>query len=255
MSGLTRNAGFFQIGLDDEAMLKKNAFKVMEDQLRKAHKRGIRPIIILDEIQILKEIYMNGERMLLDELFNFFVGLTKETHLAHVVLASSDSFFISEIHDSASLMKTSGFLFVDQLKEREIKIWLKKEHFSLDEIQFVWEHIGGNPWEIEQFIVDKKQGISVDKSFEKILAFVVGKLDHYLIHNLKEEHERQFFDHVSNKIIKEGRCSTEEVYGKSGEKLIKDLVDKDLWFYNGMKREIIANSESVRQAMEIILNT
>ena len=255
LGGLTLNTGFFQVGLDDEAMLKKNAFKVMEDQLRKANKKGIRPIIIIDEIQSLKEIYMNGERMLLDEVFNFFVGITKETHLAHVVLASSDSFFISEIYDSARLMKTATFLFVNHLKEPDIKYWLEKENFLPEEIQFIWEHSSGSPWETEQYIIGKKQGITVEKSFQKILQFVVGKFDHYLVYKMNDEHEEQLFYHISKKIVKDGRCSTIETYGKSAEKLIGDMVGKDLWFYDGMKREITANSESVRRAMEVILNT
>jgi hypothetical protein len=33
------------------------------------------------------------------------------------------------------------------------------------------------------------------------------------------------------------------------------MVDKDLWFYNGMKREITANSESVGLAMKDVLDS
>ena len=114
------NAGFFKVSVEDDALLKKNPFRVMEAQLEKAVENGIRPVIILDEIQTLKDIYMNGERMLLDELFNFFVSITKETHLAHVILDSSDSFFISELHQNAAQHVLGCFLKKDVQKTLEI---------------------------------------------------------------------------------------------------------------------------------------
>ena len=46
---------------------------MMEEQIRKAKEKGIQPIIIIDEVQMLKNIYLNGERKLLDEVFNLFV--------------------------------------------------------------------------------------------------------------------------------------------------------------------------------------
>ncbi len=94
IEGISINIGFFAIKASDDPLLKKNAFKVMEDKLIAAKKRGITPIIVMDEIQSLKNIYLNQERYLIDELLNLFVRVTKVTHTAHVVLATSDSYFI-----------------------------------------------------------------------------------------------------------------------------------------------------------------
>ncbi|KPA15139.1 ATP-binding protein, partial [Candidatus Magnetomorum sp. HK-1] len=58
-------------------------FAVMEKELLKISKKGKRPIIIIDELQALEDIYLNGQRELLKELFNFFVAITKESHLCH----------------------------------------------------------------------------------------------------------------------------------------------------------------------------
>ena len=254
LGGLTLNAGFFQVGLDDEAMLKKNAFKVMEDQLQKANNKGIRPIIIIDEIQILKDIYMNGERMLLDEVFNFFVGITKETHLAHVVLASSDSFFISDIQKNAKLFKTSEFLLVNQLPFLDVKQWLKKDNFTEEEIEFVWAHGKGNPWEIERYIKGKKMGESVTETFSQIIAFALAKFDGYLLENLQEKEQRELYYGISQRIISQGYFPTKELYASSAYSLIRDMVDYDLWFYDGQTQKVTANSESVRLAMKAILN-
>ena len=137
LSGLTINAGFFHVKLDEKPMLKKNAFKIMADKLESAKKRGIKPIIIIDEIHLLKHIYINGERHLIDELFNLFIALTKVKHLAHIILATSDSYFIEEIYNSAKLAKTSRFFLLDHFDKQEVLAWLKKEAFSDDEIEKV----------------------------------------------------------------------------------------------------------------------
>ncbi len=89
IEGISINLGFFALKASDEPLLRKIAFKVMEDKLKAAQQRGITPIIIFDEIQSLKNIYVNTERYLIDELLNLFVRLTKVTHTAHVVLATS----------------------------------------------------------------------------------------------------------------------------------------------------------------------
>jgi len=98
LGGLSMNVGFFGLNIDEETALQEDPFQVMESKLAKAKKKGIQPVIILDEIQMLKNIYINSERFLLDELFNLFVRLTKVVHLAHIVLLTSDSYFIEEIY-------------------------------------------------------------------------------------------------------------------------------------------------------------
>lgn len=39
ISGISVNAGFFSVGVNDDVMLKKNAFKVMEDQIFQAKEK------------------------------------------------------------------------------------------------------------------------------------------------------------------------------------------------------------------------
>ena len=53
-----------------------DALAVMAIELEKIVAGGRRPVIIIDELQALEGIYMNGQRELLQELFNFFVAIT-----------------------------------------------------------------------------------------------------------------------------------------------------------------------------------
>ena len=132
-------------------------FVIMETELRKLVSKGIKPIIIIDELQALTDIYMNGQRELLKELFNFFVAMTKEAHLCHVIISSSDGYFIERIYSDSRLLKTSQFFEVDYLSKEDIVYWLthlkeesKIENLTLSErqIERIWYYIGGSMWEI-----------------------------------------------------------------------------------------------------------
>ncbi len=68
------------------------------------------PIIIIDEIQTLEDIYINSNRDLLKEFLNFCVRLTKELHLSHVTILSSNTIFIDRIYNDARLKKNQQIL-------------------------------------------------------------------------------------------------------------------------------------------------
>ena len=75
--------------MEDEAIWRHDPFAFMSKKLQASAKKGIRPVIIIDEIQTLKHIYTNGEQYLVDKLFNLFIRLTKELtcrprHPAHL---------------------------------------------------------------------------------------------------------------------------------------------------------------------------
>jgi len=78
------NLNVFKLSKEVKQSLKNKTldpFVVMEKELLKIAIKGKQPVIIIDEHQALEDIYINGQRDLLKELFNFFVALTKESHL------------------------------------------------------------------------------------------------------------------------------------------------------------------------------
>jgi len=134
---------------------------VMKTELLKIAKKGKRPVIIIDELQALEDIYLNGQRELLKELFNFFVALTKESHLCHVIIASSDGYFMNRIFEDSKLSKTSSFFGLDYLNEADTKYWLKNleaenaiKTFQLtaSQIDMIWKYIGGSMFEISKLL-------------------------------------------------------------------------------------------------------
>ncbi|MEW6377978.1 MAG: ATP-binding protein [bacterium] len=172
--------GLFHLDAFTEKVLKKkeeDPFLVMKKELSSLVKKGKQPVIIIDEFHKLREVYMaNGQRRLIDELMNFFVAMTKENHLCQVIIASSDAFFIEEVYVDSTLRKTSEFLKLDYFDREQVNEWLNNlERYSAirdytlsqDEIEIIWDTVGGSPWEIQSIL---------GQLFQKSLTEVVARL-------------------------------------------------------------------------------
>ena len=157
-------------------------FIVMKRELEKCNKKGKRPMIIIDELQALDEIYFNGGRELLNEMFNFFVAMTKESHLCHVIIASSDGYFIDRVYQDSKLKKTSELMEVKYLQESDVMDWLSdlKTYSKITDYvlnnrqrQAIWDFFGGSCWEISNFLGNllniAHKGQVLDDEFDEML--------------------------------------------------------------------------------------
>jgi uncharacterized protein len=252
LKGLTLNFGFFSVKTEEENFLRENPFGMMTNKLISANKRGIKPVIIIDEIQLLKNIGLNGERYLIDELFNLFIEITKTKHVSHVVLATSDSYFIEEIYNSAKLSKTSEFLLLDHLDKKDVATWLQEENFKNEEIKTVWSYIGGSPWEIEQIIKKKNQGERVVDIVNGFINEQFFKISDYIY--VFEAKKRKVFDKVIKEIITHGYCLKQSIYeSQILMSLLKEMIEHDLWFYKANEGKIMANSKSIYWAFKELI--
>ncbi|MFQ6073355.1 MAG: ATP-binding protein, partial [Methanosarcinales archaeon] len=89
----------------------EDAFIYIETVFRTLQKNGFIPILIIDELQVIGDIKI--DELLVYKLFNFFVRLTKELHIAHVFAITSDSLFIERIYSEAMLQGRCEYLLVD----------------------------------------------------------------------------------------------------------------------------------------------
>ncbi len=153
--------GLFKLDAFTERMLKKrqeDPFLVMKREFQRLQKKNIRPVIIIDEFHKLDGLYMpDKQKRLMVELMNFFVAMTKESHLCHVIIASSDAFFIEQVYVDTKLRKTSQFMKLDYLEKEAVVTWLsdikkynKVQEYTLDDqhIEIIWDTVGGSAWEI-----------------------------------------------------------------------------------------------------------
>ncbi|WP_456419965.1 ATP-binding protein, partial [Methanocaldococcus infernus] len=106
----------------------KNVFKYITNILLELRKEGKQPIIILDELQKIGDLKING--FLIYELFNYFISLTKHKHLCHIFCLSSDSLFIEKVYSEAMLEDRVDYILVDDFdKETALRFmdFLAKE--------------------------------------------------------------------------------------------------------------------------------
>jgi len=159
-------------------------FAVMKKELIKISKNGKRPLIIIDELQALEDIYINGQRELIKELFNFFVAITKESHLCHVVIASSDGYFMKRIFEDSKLAKTSSFFAVEYLDEKDTKYWLnnletesaiKNCSLTNKQIDMIWKYIGGSMFEISGLLSSLLHYSTNNKISDDLLENLIKK--------------------------------------------------------------------------------
>lgn len=236
---------------------RKDPFHYIENVYKEIKAKWYKPVLIFDEIQELKDIYMNGDKMkkaLLMEMFAFFIRLTKELHLAHVICMTSESTFVDEIYNHVKLKNTSDFYMLKHLKKEDVYKWLEWEKLEKKEIDRIWRNLWGSPQEIWMVLVKYKNWMKLKDAVDERIQVEVGRIRDYIIlnsENVFEKKEIRTILDTSNIIIKKWKfLQTPKKYVEF--KLISKLVMKDIWFYDSITWEITANSESVRQAFKKI---
>ena len=195
----------------------ENLFKVFIRKIKEIADSGARPILIIDEIQKLRDVYMengNGERELLKEFLNFCVRLTKETHLCHVVILTSNTVFVERIFNDAEMKLTSDFKKIGHLEKWKVDEWLGIEGLKDKEIELVWEYLGGCPPLILKMLGYYKRDVSLKKFLEEQKWLAYSEIVDYLTEF--EDKEREFFIKVAEEIVKNGFYSLEKI--KKNEK-------------------------------------
>jgi AAA+ ATPase superfamily predicted ATPase len=189
------NLKIFKFGVEekfnfDESSL-NDVFDKIYEGIEAVIKDGKKPILIIDELQKLKNIYFNGDgkgdKSLLNELFNLFVHLTKVRHLCHVICLTSDTLFIEEIYQNSTLENTSKYYLIDWLRKGSIRNILKEEGFSEEEINYCLNYLS-LPYEIVDLIENKKLGLSVEETIKQWINIEKDRLI-YLLKSNKERKE------------------------------------------------------------------
>jgi len=215
-------------------------FEMMKIKLVKLRKKGIKPVIIIDELQALDEIYMNNgkDRRLIIELFNFFVAMTKESHLAHIMIASSDGYFLNTVYTDSRLKQTSKFYKVDFISKEDVIDWLlnlekysKIKDYTLAEEDAgkIWDTVGGSMWEIQD-ILDNLFGKPLDTALTLHKKKMKGIISYYIGADDKKEKILRLF-------LKKDRASIRD-FVKAGldkheiENLLRDAVRNNILYFD-----------------------
>jgi AAA+ ATPase superfamily predicted ATPase len=253
LTGINFNLGFFSWDVDEESMLETRLFGLMMDKILKANKEGIKPVIILDEFQYLRGLGMEDKENtpLIHELFKFFIALTKQNNLAHVICLTSDSYYMEELYTDTKLTNTSDFQMIEHLSKEDIYYWLgEKEKCPSEMVDDVWDGLGGSVWEIWQVFVEYKNTGNWRRKLDDLLQIKYSYIADYYDEIVPDEWREKFLE-ITKGIVADG-----EYIISRGEKvavLVKDLVSRDYWFYDTKTKIITANSRSIEKGMERLL--
>jgi len=233
-------------------------FDVLFETLRRLKSKGKQPVLIIDEVQELNDIYMNGDiqkRYLLTEFFKFLIRLTKETHLAHVFVVTSSSVFIDEIYNNSKLAQTSEFYLIDHFNYDTTKEWLKEEGFNEKDIELIWEYLGGCPYNIINMLVKRKifkDNFNLKEYLKDQALEMRGKISFTISRELKTKEEREYFLKILREIIMKGYKIKED--GKEiEEKVLEKGIEKDILFLKAKEGKIIFNSQIMKKGAEVYL--
>ncbi len=231
--------GFFKIDTAIERkILEKRAdpFKVMEAEFLDLTREGIKPVLIIDELQALAKIYLDNdkERQLITALFNFFVAMTKQAHLAHVIIASSDGYFLNTVYTDSKLKKTSEFYKVDYLQKTDVMEWLlnlekysKIKDYRLTEAdaEKIWDTVGGSMWEI-QVILSALFNTPVDKALAGFKQKMLGLITFYVVQKGRKKREE-----ILSRFIRDDCLWTKDT-GEEDEELLRDMVTNNILYFD-----------------------
>ena len=163
-----------------------DVYQYIEYLFAKLNEKGKKPILIFDELQMIKEITLNGNRLLLWSLFQFLVTLTKVQHLCHVFCISSDSLFIEYVYNAGELEDRADYILVDDFdKETALKFmdFLAKEilnkNLSNEEKEKIYSYVGGKPVLIYK-VIDKMRYEELDEILNFMLKDEISKLKMFL---------------------------------------------------------------------------
>ena len=233
---------------------KLNLFKVFIEELEKIREDGKRCVLIIDEIQKLRDVYIengNGERELLKEFLNLCVSLTKELHLSHVVILTSNTVFIERIYNDARLKETSEFMKIDHLKKEQVEEWLKIEGLSKEETALVWEYLGGSISRILKMLSKVKNRKKLREFLDREAWLAYTEIVDYLI-DFSEE-KKEYFYEIAREIVERGYYSIERINREQKEFLAK-WAEREILFYDPLELKVTANSKIYAKGLELLLN-
>ena len=200
----------------------KDMFRYIEQFFGEVSKTRT-PILIIEELQVIGDLKIDG--FLIYKLFNFFIRLTKELHLAHVFVITSDSLFIEQVYSEAMLEERCRYLLVDDFDRETTAEFLERYGFTDDEAGVAWEYCGGKPVCLVELINRKFGGGDVKEKCEDALKIRVSQI-------------RDLLDLLG--YVKPQVMLGEEKYNVEREhvvEIMKTLVDRDVVSFEGYRPE------------------
>ncbi len=247
--------GIFTVRHEIKELMKAkriNPFKIMDRLIDREVEEGKKVVIVLDELQALKDIYLNEKRTILKELMNYFVRITKVDHKAVVIGMSSNAFFIEQLYSDSTLKKASEFVYLDYLGLKEVYAWLKKYKFSDKEIEHIWDKVGGDNYLLSKIVKSKKEGEDWRYIIETAMEQAKGEITDFFDKVEDKELRKKIGDFLFKNFIKPGkdRMKLELDFENDRRKILIPLVDNEIIFFDPLRAELWIQFKTYYYAMQ-----
>ncbi|HDN65371.1 MAG TPA: ATP-binding protein [Methanosarcinales archaeon] len=153
----------------------EDVFVYIETVLRVFYESGRVPVLVIDELQVIGDMKIDGH--LIYKLFNFFVRLTKELHLAHVFVVTSDSLFLEQVYSEAMLSGRREYLRVDDFGYEQTMAFLDGYGWGEQEKEIAWHNAGGKPVSLVKLINAKASGKNIEDVVSSMFTLRTGEIE------------------------------------------------------------------------------
>jgi len=222
----------------------EDIFKYLERVFELVVEEKYKPVLILDEMQTIKEIVNTAGKPVISGLFNFLIGITKEKHLCHCLCATSDCLFIEMVYNNTRLEGRAEYILVDDLdKNSALRVY---KEFGLEDKKLVWDYIGGKIGDMIKLFERKKRGYGEKNALEEMLKDEVMKLRWIKARLLKEKKDaKEMWEFLKEfKDEEEREIFSDEVF----DRLIY-WIERNILFYNPLTGIIRPQSRLVWRAI------
>ena len=224
----------------------EDVFAFLKDYFTLVLEKGYKPVFVLDEMQTIKEVLNTAGKPIIHELFNFLVGLTKETHLCHCLCATSDCLFIEEIYANARLEGRARYLLVDDLPQK--KAFEVYDKFGFENKELIWDYINGKPGDMVRLFEMKKEGYPEKEALLELLKDEMGRLEWIKWKKLKDK--KELWDFL--KIFKEKDILRKKELENNFDKMLF-WVEENILFYNPLEGTVRPQGRLIKRAIEEVL--
>ena len=257
---------FFRLSVEELKGMESgelDPFEIMKTEFIKLNRKGIKPVVIIDELQSIDHIYINNgkDRQLIIELFNFFVAMTKESHLAHVIIASSDGYFLYTVYNDSRLKKTSRFYKVDYLPKEDMMEWLlnlekysKIKNYTLnpEDAEKIWNTVGGSMWEVQEILTDLFT-TPLDEVLSLYLKKIKVMIGHYVGADDKKEKILHLFltkEEANTRDFIQAGIAKEEI-----DDLLRDMVRNNILYFDPTEGLYFPQGKSYQEGIRLFFES
>ncbi|MDQ7032700.1 MAG: ATP-binding protein, partial [Desulfonauticus sp.] len=183
--------------------------------------------------------------------------LTKEMHLSHVIILSSNTIFINRIYNDAKLKVTSKFKKIDHLSREDTFEYLeyKIRESSLvkeEDFEIIWDYLGGCIPLIQRLFRDVQEFGGVKECLEYAVKEARSEVVE-LMKRFMDDKQRKIFKDVARQIIEKGCYLTQEDESRDYLEVIDFVSEREIFFYEPIDQKVVGNNRLYEKAFEKLI--